>query len=151
MRLEIEAGPTWRRFQMPVRNLDFINNGEPLDAFKPKQVDDTIRSVCTCIRVSLCMCLCLISLFPDYKCSCQRTKSRKKETKNREPTRNVALEELIKIIAGEVKKVNTFFFFWEHESVILLLVEDLLFWLMCWFSCLSDNFFTSVSAPWHLV
>lgn len=78
-------------------------------------------------------------------------KSRKKETKNTEPARNVALEELIKIIPGEVKKVNTFFFFWEHESVILLLVKDLLFWLMCWFSCLSDNCFTSVSALWHLV
>lgn len=36
--------------------------------------------------------------------------SRKKETKNTEPARNVALEELIKIIPGEVKKVNTFFF-----------------------------------------
>lgn len=70
MRLESEAGPTWRGFQMPVRNSDFKNNGEPLDAFKPKQVNDTIRSMRTCICVSLCVCLCLISLFPDYKCSC---------------------------------------------------------------------------------
>lgn len=31
-------------------------------------------------------------------------KSKKKETKNTEPARNVALEELIKIIPGEVKR-----------------------------------------------
>lgn len=36
-----------------VRNLDFMGNGEPLDAFKPKQVNNTVNSVCVCARVFL--------------------------------------------------------------------------------------------------
>lgn len=57
-----------------VRNLDFMGNGEPLDAFKPKQVNNTVNSVC--VRV------CFFS-FSDYKCSSWRMKGRKKEAANR--------------------------------------------------------------------
>ena len=48
-----------------VRNWGFTSNGKPLSAFKPKQVNDTIRSV----RMCLCVCQCFTFLFPDDKCS----------------------------------------------------------------------------------
>lgn len=46
---------------MPVRNLDFMDNGEPLNAFKPKQGNDTISFVCVCLG--------FIFLLLDYKCN----------------------------------------------------------------------------------
>lgn len=36
-----------------VRNSNFVGNGETLGAFKPKQVNDTIRSVCVYVCVFL--------------------------------------------------------------------------------------------------
>lgn len=117
---------------MPVRNLNFRDNGELLNAFKPKQENDTISFVCGCLG--------FIFLLLEYKCSSQRMKSRKKKTENRELTKGVTKSKLKRINMclgwwqGKCSRVNTFC---SEHNVILLIVTDLLFWLIYVVVCAS--------------
>lgn len=82
-------------------------------------------------------------------------RSRRKETKSREPTKSVSWSKPKSTAcawgSGHGDGAKRILLGWEHESVILLLVAELLFWLM-YAGChvLLTIIFTSVPARWNL-